>query len=219
MSLEALNSWLMLMTLLVIVGVALEGREYWDDFTEHGLRPLIPKLGYGLVVVGLSGELVFQTWIGHADSVLRDQSERQVAALTTANLVLEKAIAPRELTSEQQKAFVNALAGFDGAKISLVSYSLDAESARFGQQLLDAFNAAHLVIDDERMSEFAMGNIAFGVHVTGVNKELVDRLVLAFRQAALDVTTEPVPSPIISHGGSGIVFPAKVFVAVKPIPK
>jgi hypothetical protein len=54
------NEWgIILATVGVIIGVLLEGWEHWDDFKKKGWRPILPKLGFGILVVSLAIELVF----------------------------------------------------------------------------------------------------------------------------------------------------------------
>jgi hypothetical protein len=56
----SLNEWgIIVATVGVIIGVLLEGWEHWDDFKKKGWRPILPKLGFGILVVSLAIELVF----------------------------------------------------------------------------------------------------------------------------------------------------------------
>jgi len=96
----------------------------------------------------------------------------ETEALKGANLKLEAQLAPRRLKPEQQQAIASALTKFAGRKVRVKSYALDFEAAVLGQQIIDCLRAARIVVDDNRMSQGALGSIATGIRVTGDDKEL-----------------------------------------------
>jgi hypothetical protein len=54
---DVLNFWLSFATIAVVVGVLLEGAEHWDDIKKKGWRPLVPNIGFLILVLGVAGRL------------------------------------------------------------------------------------------------------------------------------------------------------------------
>ena len=127
MSVDLLYGLLSVASLTVIVGVILEGIEHVGEFREKGWKPILPKLGFGLLVLGLAGELVFQTLIFSAESALKRESDIKIAdlkheteTLRQANLTMEAAVSPRNL--EEGLTFA-ALRQFSDIAVLVVSPS------------------------------------------------------------------------------------------------
>lgn len=142
MSIELLHIGLTAFTLFVIIGVVLEGEEIWDELAASGWKNVehkLAKLGFALLVIGLAGELFFQTRIESADAALKREFNikiaqinieaariRERAAFSEERLLaerrltanerwrlerLEKALLPRSIGNEQSRILVNELRG------------------------------------------------------------------------------------------------------------
>jgi hypothetical protein len=42
----------------------MEGFEHYEEFKKHAWKPIIPKLGFVILVIGLAGELALHPLIG-----------------------------------------------------------------------------------------------------------------------------------------------------------
>lgn len=76
--LDSLYFWLTLFTLLVILGVIMEGEEIFTELRSVGLKQTkhkVSKIGFALLVIGLAGELLFQTKIESADAERNRESD------------------------------------------------------------------------------------------------------------------------------------------------
>jgi hypothetical protein len=91
-NINALNFWQSVFTIAVVVGVILEGAEHWEDIKHKRWKPVIPKIGFLILVIGLAGEWKFQSLIGQRDTQFRND------AISNLN----KSAA--ELRNESQKA-------------------------------------------------------------------------------------------------------------------
>jgi hypothetical protein len=99
-SINALYNWLYVASCLVIIGVFLEVAEYIEDFKKEGWRrpgtwqqrlfkrtlaipdaylKWAPKLGLSILVIGLAGELFFQTLIGSKETLFRTDASHRIA--------------------------------------------------------------------------------------------------------------------------------------------
>lgn len=172
MTIEKLYVCLGLMNLLVLVGVIMEGSEIGNEIRTTGWRPIAPKLGFIALVLGLSGEMIFQTFIESTDSEYRIQNEQKVEQLKHENLILEKQVSPRRLSLEQQKLIVTELTKYSDKKVLISSYALDAEAFGLSTQLLNVFKAANITIFDHRASIMSLGGFAMGIAVSGKDKDL-----------------------------------------------
>jgi hypothetical protein len=81
-----------LFAIVVIIGVALEGWEHLHDWRTKGMRPITPKIGFLVLVIGLAGETYFEKQAGHEEATFRN------AAIN--DLRLEA----KDLQQESQKA-------------------------------------------------------------------------------------------------------------------
>jgi hypothetical protein len=88
MSIETLESWLLRATVLVVVGVVMEGMEHVAEFRKSGWKPVVPKLGYLLLVIGLGGELLLQPLIEKANTKIRAEADEKIAGLNKETQVL-----------------------------------------------------------------------------------------------------------------------------------
>ncbi|HXY58473.1 MAG TPA: hypothetical protein VEH76_07820 [Methylocystis sp.] len=226
--LNSLYWWLTLFTLLVIVGVIMEGEEIFSELRASGwmrAKHKLAKFGFALLVVGLAGELFFQTRIESEDAKLKRDSDRKIADLRivaenlrSENLALEAKIAPRKLPPNAIEAIKNVAASFSDRKISLWSYGLDIEGRLLATQIKSAFDAASAPIIDSRGAMISSAVPRVGVIVTGSDEELVSALLKAMQ--SLSPVRGPVPGAFSAYS---LTIPpaeptvaAEIFVGIKP---
>jgi hypothetical protein len=218
---------------LPMFGIDLHG---WEQVMTLSLM----TAGIAAVVVALSTTMVVKLQrqeANAAEAILAKYKEKAGMEIAESNLKaseaiqtaeaerlerlkLEAQIAPRRLNLNQQHGLTAALMKFGGADISVSSYALDADSAAFGGQVLEAIKNASLVPIDQRMSQGALGSMALGVHITGTNAALVNMLLGTFNSFGIQALAgEPPPSSGMSLGGQGVPHSAKIFVGVKPLTK
>jgi hypothetical protein len=72
-------------TLAVAIGVAFEFVEDWQKAKEkrewnerNPWSPIVPKVGFVLLVVGLAGEIVFQVWLEQRDTTFKTDAARAI---------------------------------------------------------------------------------------------------------------------------------------------
>ena len=87
------SDWLLIASILVIVGVVLEGHELLLEVKEKGWYPIWTKVGFSLLVIGLALEVVFQSEVQSADAKLKRESDARIAALTVEATAAEGKIA------------------------------------------------------------------------------------------------------------------------------
>lgn len=81
MSDASLHALLYACVAAVVLGVILEGHEHWEDFRKKGWRPIVPKIGFALLVLGLAGELLLQPLIDAAEERFRMDAKERIARL------------------------------------------------------------------------------------------------------------------------------------------
>jgi hypothetical protein len=118
------ESGLILATVGVIVGVVLEGWEHWDEFKNKGWRPIVPKIGFAMLVISLAVEIIF-------DARLAQESAN--TELKAAQI--QKALMWRLLTPQQQRQIAAALKPYAGRKINCLVYFSDLEAWIFSDQI------------------------------------------------------------------------------------
>ena len=107
MTLDFLYFWLTAFTLLVVVGVILEGEEILSEIRAHGWSKSehkVAKIGFALLVIGLAGELLFQTRIESADAMLKREADKKIADAQreTAQIRERAALTEERLLSERR---------------------------------------------------------------------------------------------------------------------
>jgi hypothetical protein len=144
--------------------------------------------------------------------------------LRAANLLLEAQIAPRRLEPSQQQKIANALVGFAGRNVAVVSYSLDVEGAVLCQQLMEVLQAAKLPFSNKIGTISPLGSFALGVHVSGPDEELADALRKALGNftGLFIVPKEQSQSPTAQTGmsagnASDVPVAASILVGIKPL--
>lgn len=79
MSEFTLHCLLYLAITAVLLGVVLEGYEHLHDFRQSGWRPLWPKVGFAILVLGLCGELALEPLFQTAETDFRIDAARRIA--------------------------------------------------------------------------------------------------------------------------------------------
>ena len=76
----ATAEWLLTVaSIIVIVGVLLEGHELWEEIKHKGWKPIWPKLGFGILIIGLAAETLMQSRIEIIDDALKRESDVKLA--------------------------------------------------------------------------------------------------------------------------------------------
>lgn len=169
------------------------------------------------------------------EKTVEDARKLELAKLTkeaederSARVKLENKIAPRRVDLEQRKSIAAALISFRGRKVRLESYALDVEAAVFGKQLAAAFARGGLPPIQALLTRDGGGSVAFGIHVSGKDGDLVKAIVAALKGANLLVVEgdETARGGVVVRGGGAMigfgpppaeVTDANVFIGVKPI--
>jgi hypothetical protein len=145
--------------------------------------------------------------------------EKDAAELKASNLSLEQQIAPRRLKPEDIERLILILRHHPGETIAIESYSLDAEAAAFGEQILRILRAENFPFDDRRMSLSVLGNILLGLRVTGTDAAFASDLRDLFNSSGLSASDQP-PSlgTGMTMGNPLAAAPVNLFIGVKPVP-
>jgi hypothetical protein len=150
--------------------------------------------------------------------------EKEAAELTSKNLQLEAAIAPRRLSEEQEKALAS-LSAFANRPVEIKSYSGDTESLILATQIATELAKSKINILDNRLTMQPAGSVSFGVSVEGPDKELVQELkkILSMDGSLMAASSFSLPnrgfSAQVSFGMITRSTPsaATITVGVKPI--
>lgn len=166
---DAYFSWLRICVGVVVMGVALEGPEAWREFQSAFSREIkhhgrwIPALafaGWILVVIGLAGEIVFETLVSQSDGTIRTfdanlikaaridtvaaRGQADAARSETAKLNvrakeaelelfrLQQKQIPRRLSDQQKRDIARGLSRFNGqyAQIEFQTFSPELKFAK-----------------------------------------------------------------------------------------
>lgn len=197
------------------------GIRMWPSLaTASWLYDLANAALIGALIIGAASTVLI-VWMGNVkETYLR----RDVALLNKAaellrqdNDRLEAQLSPRKLRPEQMQAIANALAPFKGTVVRVQSYALDVESAFLAKQIEGTLGIATIAVDDNILSQSALGVLDLGVHVTGDNESLVAALVKALNdQGILAFPTAPTPGAGMSLGHSNVRVDATIFVGARP---
>lgn len=158
--------------------------------------------------------------IAQANIALQTNLEREKAE----RLKLEAAVAPRAISPDQSAALTAAWRKFAKKRVLVVSYTLDAEAAFLGQELLKALHRAGVEVVDATLTTVPSGNFNLGIHVTAITDQpwahgIAEEIG---RKTTLAVIYHPKPLPegvqMILGGPDRSNFEASIFVGFKPIP-
>lgn len=147
MSLKFWSDSLLVASILVILGVILEGHELLVEFKEKGLRPIWTKLGFSLLVIGLMLELFFQSKLQSADEELKRQSDVKIALLTSVARAFEGRIADaqRDAANANERA---GQANKDAAEARERAAALEAQAANLERAV------SPRIVDQGQMGQF-----------------------------------------------------------------
>ena len=179
---DSLDSWLTFWVTIVVVGVAVEVvvviKEYFHARSEYrrgSIRSpdkpslwdlLLELVGAVLVAIGVAGELGIDFKSAVVRNALRDANGKLVGLLNLEAAKLRTAIAPRELTIEQQDLIGGALRKSSGKTVWLRSYRGDAEAKRLGVEIKQALTLARITAEDRLEEMYGDGPLLFGIEVT-----------------------------------------------------
>lgn len=152
------------------------------------------------------------------------EANRKAETEKLERVKLEAIVAPRTLRVDQQLAIARQLRQFAGKRVSVTTYSLDAEGATLATQIIALLGAATIDVDNRIASVMPLGGFSLGIHVTGADENLAASI-----RSALSVTGGLVVAPAINATGAipsaGIVgndpgskpVDAAILVGVKPV--
>jgi hypothetical protein len=152
------------------------------------------------------------------------EAQRSTESERLERLRLEAQIAPRSLSLDQQRVIALSLERFAGRRVSLTTYSLDAEGAMLGQQLMAVLRLAHITVEDNTASIMPLGGFSIGVHVSGSESDLVMTLYGVLSSVGRLFVARPDSR---SSGGAAIGTgkegnmtppPVSILIGVKPVP-
>jgi len=166
-----------------------------------------------LLLCSLAAETAFGVLIFLTDGWISEIQRHEIS-------VLEKRIAPRELSEGQQKALGEALTAFSGKTVLVTTYMLDFEAVWFAQQIIQGLGQGGIKTISALACEGPVGALVVAVHVTGTDTDLVNALLKQLD--ALGVRTSP--SPVPPSGGLRCTWypplaDATIFVATKLPPQ
>jgi hypothetical protein len=147
------------------------------------------------------------------------KAQLELERLKAANLSLQAQIQPRNLNPTQAEQIVTAARRHAGEHIMLLSYSMDFEAARLGEEFARLFRANNIPLDDRRMSISALGSISAGLRVSGTDAGFATEIISALNNGLAAVIEGPPPmSTGITVGDPNAPAPVKIFIGVKPLP-
>jgi anti-sigma28 factor (negative regulator of flagellin synthesis) len=140
---------------------------------------------------------------------------------------LERQIAPRRLSVDQQRRIADSLRQFVGHRVLVTSYALDVESAILGQQIISVLRSVlgNQSVLDNRASVSVAGGFDLGLHIRSAEpseRDFVAALDDAFRAIGGLTTFVNRPRPRLGAmmSGGGAAFPrGTVFVEMVVGPK
>jgi len=130
----------------VIVGVFMEGWEHWEDIKARGWRPLTPKFGFAILVLGLFAETYAEIRIGQADTQFRVDAIEKAARLTQATGELYRERDDRNsfrlLNINQQRRIEAKLVLFAGITFDLIGVEDVGEATNLQDTIGDVLKAS-----------------------------------------------------------------------------
>ncbi len=222
-------SWLWVLWIAssaVIVGVILEEIEKTAKairllFTE-GLKPLlaavrkksvsdlISYIGFIILVVGLSVELLAQTYVEVASN----------SELARANA----RSAPRDITNSVTADLSRYADRVSIVGISVASYIGDEEAGRLGAEIILRLEAVHFLVANNTLTFPAGPPARFGIAVSGFDHSLIEALVRWLNASNLHAYSGDPPevAGFFPAGGQRFRDPsmlhATIFIFSKPLP-
>ncbi len=120
----------------------MEGFEHWEDFKQKGLKPIIPKLGFVILVLGLGTETLFQTLIGNRDTQFRVDAQNRLGQEQVKAANILRTIKRRDLSIEDQASLAQELKSFAGETANITVCMCDFEAGWFATQVAAVLKAA-----------------------------------------------------------------------------
>jgi hypothetical protein len=196
---------------------------------EHGSAE-VRVVANRLVIWGVVAETLCSLALFSFDEKISGAQESTIGAQQSKIIALETRIAPRQLTSDQQKSIADALASHTGKKVALSSYLLDTDAATLANQVREALHLAKIETDDSLLMSIvgAGGQIQLAIHVTGKDAWFVSDLLSVLGKYQTVSNAEPFRRGFVAfvggviataNGSSGACRAADacIFVGVKPI--
>lgn len=187
---------LLIAAAMVVVGVLLEGAEYLDDLRKKGWRPITPKIGFAILVIGLAFETVFEARIG------QDAANTRLRA-GQAELALEKIKMPRSLTAHQENEIVKALKPFAQMEVDVCVYPDDPEIVGITNQVMDVLKRAGWIPYLYFVTEYTRSVSGMLAETDPGDAKAMTALVNVLRAQNLSVDG-PIPSVRIGQDNSGL---------------
>jgi hypothetical protein len=146
-------------------------------------------------------------------------------AQNTTIIALDKAIAPRRLSSDNITALRDAVVPFRGSPISIWSYGLDTEGRLFAAQIKSVLDIAQIAPIDRIGAMVSSTTPRIGIVISGTDEKLIVALLKALRPFSAKRVSPSSPGSY-SQTGADIVFgelntpvAAEIFVGIKPLPQ
>ena len=143
----------------------------------------------------------------------------------TARLQLEETVSPRRIKPDQKANLLSEFKSLSGRTVSVVSYTMDAESVSLGLELIEMLKEAKVNVMEGLLTQQPMSGIAMGLHTVGKDKALAHKLANAFgTKTNLTVTYNPESIPgfdvkMVLGGFDDSKAEATILIGPKPIPK
>ncbi len=143
----------------------------------------------------------------------------------TARLQLEETVSPRRIAPNQKASLLSEFKSLSGRTVSVVSYTMDAESVSLGLELIEMLKEAKVNVIEGLLTQQPMSGIAVGLHTVGKDKALAHKLANAFgTKSNLTVTYNPESIPgfevkMVLGGFDDSKAEATILIGPKPIPK
>jgi hypothetical protein len=188
-------------TIGVAIGVYWEG----DHFPKAR-----QQAGWKLLLACLGADTLLTILIFAADGGISHIQRAEIISLNTR-------IAPRSLTTEQQKTLAESFAKFPGKMVSVSSYMMDIEGDLLGKQILHAVSLAKLPEDDARMRVSSFGSVMVGIAVTGTDSDFVAAATATFVSLGLTSVSHEPSNNFMDSIYEQKSFPLKIFIGAKPL--
>jgi hypothetical protein len=229
-----LNTWewiLLISTAVVIVGVILESSEAVHAIRQRKWKPILPLLGFGLLVIGLAVELLAEAKIQTTDAALKRQADVVIADLQrqaaqsnadAANARLEEErlktrVTWRSLRREQCERLASSLPSSGTVRIEYPSG--DPEALLLAINFENCFHdIAHWTVLSAAM--LFQDALPFGLNVTGDQRKLSEAVKSGLRNAGVEFSSND-SSELERHVQFRVAAPGsedvKIIVGSKPI--
>jgi hypothetical protein len=156
-----------------------------------------------LVIGGVCAGVFFTLVLFANDEEISSAQQSTISDQQLKIIALNKEIAPRRLSDDQQKQLGQWLSPFSGKTVRVSSYALDFEAAFLGQQIIQSLRLAGINPISALLCEAPVGSIVLAIHVTGADPALVSALLKHLPTVDLISSPDPVPPSIISCSTQG----------------